>query len=60
MMNTDITSKSAHKLLQQLENDPQLQSIEDTTILSDEQYPIAFDSSIVNLREMIPLISVEI
>ena len=57
MMNTDITSKSAHKLLQQLENDPQLQSIEDTTILSDEQYPIAFDSSIVNLREMIPLIS---
>ena len=57
MMNTDITSKSAHKLLQQLENDPQLQSIEDTTILSDEQYPIAFDSSIVNLKEMIPLIS---
>ena len=56
-MNTDITSKSAHKLLQQLENDPQLQSIEDTTILSDEQYPIAFDSSIVNLKEMIPLIS---
>ncbi len=46
MMNTDITSKSAHKLLQQLENDPQLQSIEDTTILSDEQYPVAFESSI--------------
>ncbi len=36
MMNTDITSKSAHKLLQQLESDPQLQSIEDTTILNDE------------------------
>ena len=46
MMNTDITSKSAYKLLQQLENDPQLQSIEDTTILSDEQYPIAFESSV--------------
>ena len=58
MMNTDITSKSAHKLLQQLESDPQLQSIEDTTILNDEQYPVAFESSIVvNLKEMIPLTS---
>ncbi len=57
MMNTDITSKSAHKLLQQLENDPQLKSIEDTTILNDEQYPVAFESSIVNLREMIPFTS---
>jgi len=56
-MNTDITSKSAHKLLQQLESDPQLQSIEDTTILNDEQYPVAFESSIVNLKEMIPLTS---
>ena len=57
MMNTDITSKSAQRLLQQLESDPQLQSIEDTTILNDEQYPVAFESSIVNLREMIPLTS---
>ncbi len=57
MMNTDITSKSAHKLLQQLESDPQLQSIEDTTILNDEQYPVAFESSIINLKEMIPLTS---
>jgi hypothetical protein len=32
MMNMDITSKSAYKLLQQLESDPQLQSIEGTTI----------------------------
>ena len=57
MMNSDLTSKSAYKLLQQLESDPQLQSIEDTTILNDEQYPIAFESSIVNLKEMIPLTS---
>jgi hypothetical protein len=57
MMNSDLTSKSAYKLLQQLESDPQLQSIEDTTILNDEQYPIAFESSIVNLIEMIPLTS---
>ena len=56
-MNTDITSKSAHKLLQQLESDPQLQSIEDTTILNYEQYPVAFESSIVNLKEVIPLTS---
>ena len=57
MMATDMTSKSAHKLLQQLESDPQLQSIENTTILNDEQYPVAFESSIVNLKEMIPLTS---
>ena len=57
MMNTDITSKSVHKLLQQLESNPQLQSIEDTTILNDEQYPVSFESSIVNLKEMIPLTS---
>ena len=40
----DITSKSAYKLLHQLESDPQLQSVEDTTIFNDEQYPIAFES----------------
>jgi hypothetical protein len=53
----DITSKSAYKLLHQLESDPQLQSVEDTTILNDEQYPIAFESSITNLKEIIPLVS---
>ncbi len=57
MMNIDITSKSAYKLLQQLESDPQLQSVEDTSILNDEQYPIAFESSITNLKDIIPLIS---
>ncbi len=57
MMNMDIISKSAYKLLQHLESDPQLQSVEDTSILNDEQYPIAFESSITNLKDIIPLIS---
>ena len=57
MMNSDITTKSAYKLLQQLESDPQLQSIEDTSILKDEQYPVSFEPSIVNLRDNIPLTS---
>jgi len=57
MMNMDITSKYAHKLLQQLESDPQLQSVEDTSILNDEQYPTSFESAITNLKDMIPLIS---
>jgi hypothetical protein len=56
MMNIDITSKSAYKLLQQLESDPQLQSVEDTSILNDEQYSIALESSITNLKDIIPLI----
>ncbi len=53
----DITSKSAYKLLQQLESDPQPQSVEDTSILNDEQYPTSFESSITNLKDIIPLIS---
>jgi hypothetical protein len=57
MMNMDITSKSAYKLLQQLESDPQLQSVEDTSILNDEQYPTSFESAITNLKDIIPLIS---
>ena len=52
MMSMDITSKSAHKLLQQLESDPQLQSVEDTSILNDEQYPTSFESSITNLKDI--------
>ena len=48
MMNMDITSKSAYKLLQQLESDPQLQSVEDTSILNDELYPTSFESAITN------------
>ena len=57
MMNSDITTKSAYKLLQQLESDPQLQSVEDTSILKDEQYPVSFEPSIINLRDNIPLTS---
>ncbi len=57
MMNSDITAKSAYKLLQQLESDPQLQSIEDTSILKDEQYPVSFKPSIINLKDNIPLTS---
>ena len=56
-MNSDITAKSAYKLLQQLESDPQLQSIEDTSILKDEQYPVSFEPSIINLKDNIPLTS---
>ena len=56
-MNMDITSKYAYKLLQQLESDPQLQSVEDTSILNDEQYPTSFESAITNLKDIIPLIS---
>ncbi len=55
MINMDLTSKSAYKILQQLESDPQLQSVEDTTIL---QYPLSFESSITNLKDVIPLVSV--
>ena len=57
MMNADITTKSVYKLLQQLESDPQLQSIEDTSILKDEQYPVSFEPSIINLKDNIPLTS---
>ena len=57
MMNSDITTKSAYKLLQQLESDPQLQSVEDTSILKDEQYPVSFEASIMNLKDNIPLTS---
>ena len=56
-MNSNITTKSAYKLLQQLESDPQLQSIEDTSILKDEQYPVSFEPSIINLKDNIPLTS---
>jgi hypothetical protein len=57
MMNMDMTSKSAYKLLQQLESDPQLQSVKDTSILNDEQYLTSFESAITNLKDIIPLIS---
>ena len=45
-MNKSFDSKSAQRLLKGLESDPRLQAPDDVTILSDEQYPIAFDAAI--------------
>ncbi len=42
-----FTTKSVEKLLLSLNNDPRLQSLDDITILSEEQYPIAFDALIM-------------
>ena len=50
-----FTSKSVEKLLQNLNNDPRLQALDDTTILSEEQYPIAFDTLIMRIKEPITL-----
>ena len=50
-----FTSKSVEKLLQNLNNDPRLQALDDTTILSDEQYPIAFDALIMRIKDPITL-----
>jgi len=50
-----FTSKSVEKLLQNLNNDPRLQALDDTTILSEEQYPIAFDALIMRIKEPITL-----
>jgi hypothetical protein len=50
-----FTSKSVEKLLQNLNNDPRLQALDDTTILSEEQYPISFDALIMRIKEPITL-----
>ena len=50
-----FTSKSVEKLLQNLNNDPRLQALDDTTILSEEQYPIAFDALIMRIKDPITL-----
>jgi len=50
-----FTSKSVEKLLQSFNNDPRLQALDDTTILSDEQYPIAFDALIMRIKDPITL-----
>jgi hypothetical protein len=51
-MKTFTTTKSIEKLLLILKNDPRLQSLDDTTILtsSEEQYPIAFDALIMSIK----------
>jgi hypothetical protein len=50
-----FTSKSVEKLLQNLNNDSRLQALDDTTILSEEQYPIAFDALIMRIKDPITL-----
>jgi hypothetical protein len=50
-----VTTKTVEKLLQSLNNDPQLQALDDTTILSEEQYPIAFDALIMRIKDSITL-----
>jgi hypothetical protein len=50
-----FTTKSIEKLLLSLNNDPRLQSLDDTTILSEEQYPIAFDALIMGIKYPITL-----
>jgi hypothetical protein len=49
-MNKLLDSKQAQRLLKSLESDPRLQAPDDATILSDEQYPIAFDAAILGSR----------
>jgi hypothetical protein len=50
-----FTSKSVEKLLQNLNNDPRLQALDDIIILSEEQYPIAFDALIMHIKDPITL-----
>jgi hypothetical protein len=51
-----FTNKSVEKLLQSLNNDPRLQALDDITILSEEQYPVAFDALLImRLKDTITL-----
>jgi hypothetical protein len=50
-----VTTKTVEKLLQSLNNDPRLQALDDTTILSEEQYPVAFDALIMRIKDSITL-----
>ena len=52
-----LDSKQAQRLLKSLESDPRLQAPDDATILSDEQYPIAFDAAILRLKDPISVTS---
>jgi hypothetical protein len=56
-MNKSLDSKSAQRLLKSLESDPRLQAPDDVTILSDEQYPVAFDAAILRLKDPISVTS---
>ena len=50
-----FTTKSVEKLLLSLNTDPRLQALDDTTILSEEQYPMAFDALITRIKDPITL-----
>ena len=50
-----FTTKSVEKLLQSLNSDPRLQALDDATILSEEQYPMAFDALITRIKDPIAL-----
>ncbi len=50
-----VTIKTVEILLQSLNNDPRLQALDDTTILSEEQYPVAFDALIMRIKHSITL-----
>ena len=50
-----VTTKTVENLLQSLNNDPRLQASDDSTILSEEQYPVAFDALISRIKEPITL-----
>ena len=52
-----MDSKQAQRLLKSLESDPRLQAPDDATILSDEQYPVAFDAAILRLKDPISVTS---
>jgi hypothetical protein len=57
IMNKSLDSKGVQRLLKSLESDPRLQAPDDATILSDEQYPIAFDAAILRLKDPISVTS---
>ncbi len=57
IMNKSLDSKGVQRLLKSLESDPRLQAPDDVTILSDEQYPIAFDAAILRLKDPISVTS---
>ena len=50
-----VITKTVERLLQSLNNDPRLQALDDTTILSEEQYPVAFDALIMRIKDAITL-----
>ncbi len=56
-MNKLLDSKQAQRLLKSLKSDPRLQAPDDATILSDEKYPIAFDATILRLKDPISVTS---